>query len=223
MSEFKKRMKTSIIDENPTFVSFLALCPTLGTTTSLKTAFGMGVTVLITLMITNMATSAARKIITPDIRIPVFITLIATIVTLMEIIIETYIPALYSSLGILLPLVVVNCIILGRAEAYCVDHNILDSLIDGIGAGLAFTISLSTLGLFREILGTGAVGIFSYNLQIFPSEIMPGLFVEGTGAFLAFGFLAWIINEIKGNIEQKKKDKLKKESKPSVNSTLKEA
>lgn len=209
MTDFKKRMKTSILNENPTFVSFLALCPTLGTTNSVKTAFGMGMTVLVSLIFTNAACSATRKIITPDIRIPVFITVIATIVTLLEIIIQTYIPFLYSSLGILLPLVVVNCIILGRAEAYAVEHNVFDSIIDGLGTGIAFTLSLTLLGIFREILGTGGVNLGWMTLQFLSPEIMPAIFVEGAGAFIAFGILAWIINEIRGKVEKKAKEALK--------------
>jgi Na+-translocating ferredoxin:NAD+ oxidoreductase subunit E len=209
MSDISKRIKTSIIDENPTFISFLALCPTLGATNNVKTAFGMGVTVLIVVMCTNVVTSSVRKLVTSNTRIPIFITLIASIVTVMEMVMEAYLPTLYSSLGILLPLVVVNCIILGRAEAYAVSNTVFDSFIDAVGTGLAFTLSLTLLGCFRELLGTGGINLGFVNIQLLPPEIMPSIFTEGPGAFIAFGLLTWMVLESKAKIEKKIKDNKK--------------
>lgn len=208
MSEFKSVLKTSIIDENPTFVSYLALCPTLGTTTSMASAFGMGLSVLFVLMCSNMAISSIRKYIPDDIRIPVYISIIATIVTVLQLFMHAYLPGLYSNLGIFLDLVVVNCIILGRAEAFASQNTVSKSLLDGFANGLAFTLSLTLLGAFRELLGTGAINFFGlFTLTIFPASIMPHLFVEPVGAFIAFGLLAWVINEIKIKQTQKPKTK----------------
>jgi Na+-translocating ferredoxin:NAD+ oxidoreductase subunit E len=205
MEKFNKMLKTSVIDENPTFVSFLALCPTLGTTTSLSNAFSMGLAATFVLILSNVSISCIRKLVPDEIRIPVYITIIATIVTLLEMLMKTYLPELYLNLGIFLPLIVVNCIILGRAEAFASKNNMFKSFQDAIVTGIAFTLSLSLLGAVREFLGTGGLMIFDVSLQVLPRDIMPMVFQTPVGAFIAFGMLSWFINEMK----LKNKNKLK--------------
>ncbi len=201
--KFNKMLKTAVIDENPTFVTFLALCPTLGVTNNVANAIGMGISVIFVLAMSNVLVSSISRWVPDEIRIPVYITIIATLVTVLEMVMETYMPNLYTSLGIFLPLIVVNCIILGRAESFASQNKVKDSLFDGITVGIAFSLSLILLATFREILGTG--GIAMLNIQIFSSENSMELFVQSTGAFLAFGILAWIISDLR--MKQAKKAK----------------
>lgn len=203
--KFKRRFKTAVIDENPTFVSFLALCPTLGTTTSFSNAFGMGVSVVIVLIMSNVAISLVRKVIPSNIRIPVYITIIATLVTVLEMVLNTFLPDLYATLGIFLPLIVVNCIILGRAEAYASRNNVSDSAMDGLVMGLSFALSLSTLGILRELIGSGRVAFFNFN--VLTPDLTIGMFSQGPGAFLMLAMLAWAFNEFKAKYDKKKKAK----------------
>lgn len=199
MKEFKKMLNTAVFKENPTFVSFLALCPTLGTTSTVSTAIGMGVSVIFVLVLSNLFVSLVRNFIPDAIRIPAYITIIATVVTVLEILLKTYVPSLYGTLGLFLPLIVVNCIILGRAEVFASKNKPWLSILDGLTVGIAFTLSLTLIGVTRELLGTGSINLLGFNLMLFPSEFMPVLFTEASGAFLAFGILAWVINEIKLN------------------------
>ena len=207
MKNLKERFRISLIDENPTFVSFLALCPTLGTTNSLSNAIGMGVSVLIVLVLSNSIIAAIKSYIPHNIRIPVYITIIATLVTIIQMLMETFIPSLYSTLGIFLPLIVVNCIILGRAEAYASKNNVKNSAIDGLTTGFAFLISLCVIGVARELIGTGSIELL--NLTLWEPEQAISIFSQGSGAFLMFGLLAWAFNEFKVKYDRKKKAQAK--------------
>lgn len=209
MAKKKKRLSPKqnifkgLIKENPTFVLILGMCPTLGVTTSLENGLGMGISVLFVLILTNTIISLIRKIVPSEIRIPVYIVVIALIVTMLEWLLQAYIPSLYSSLGIFLPLIVVNCIILGRAEAYASDNTIFDSLFDAIGMGLGFTLGLSTLSFVRELLGTGSVQLLGFTL--FEANVAASFLVQPAGAFLTLGLIIGIINTIKVDKAKKKK------------------
>lgn len=203
MKNYSSDMFRGIVKENPTFVLFLGMCPTLALTNNLTNAIGMGVSVVVVLAITNTLISLIRKIIPGDIRIPVYITVIASVVTVLGMLMEAYIPALFESLGIYLPLIVVNCIILGRAEAFASDHGVLDSFMDGIASGTGFLLGLSILAFFRELIGTGAVEMLHF--RIIDANHAPVIFVESSGAFLMFGLIAWMINTLKINREKEAK------------------
>ncbi|QEN03184.1 RnfABCDGE type electron transport complex subunit E [Thiospirochaeta perfilievii] len=206
MKNYSADLYRGIVKENPTFVLFLGMCPTLALTNNLSNAIGMGVSVVVVLSITNTLISLIRKIIPGDIRIPVYITVIASVVTVLGMLMEAYLPALFESLGIYLPLIVVNCIILGRAEAFASTNGVMDSFMDGIASGLGFLLGLSTLAFFRELIGTGAVELL--NFRIIDAAHAPVIFVQSSGAFLMFGFIAWMINTIK--LKKEKEEKLKK-------------
>ena len=201
MKKYAGDLYRGIIKENPTFVLFLGLCPTLALTNNLSNAMGMGLSVVIVLAITNTFISLVRKWVPADIRIPVFITIIASVVTVLGMLMEAYIPALYESLGIYLPLIVVNCIILGRAESFASENGVMDSFVDGIASGTGFLVGLSVLGFTRELLGTGAVELLHFRLL--DASHAPSIFVQSSGAFLMFGLIAWVINTIKDKKEMK--------------------
>lgn len=203
MKNYSSEMVRGIIKENPTFVLFLGMCPTLALTNNLTNAIGMGISVVVVLAITNTLISLIRKIIPDDIRIPVYITVIASVVTVLGMLMEAYLPALFESLGIYLPLIVVNCIILGRAEAFACNNEVMDSFMDGISSGLGFLLGLSTLAFFRELIGTGAIELLKFRL--IDANHAPVIFVESSGAFLMFGLIAWMINTLKINKEAEKK------------------
>ncbi|HIX45973.1 MAG TPA: electron transport complex subunit E [Candidatus Barnesiella excrementipullorum] len=188
-----KIILNGIITENPTFVLLLGMCPTLGTTTSAINGMGMGLSTMFVLMCSNVAISAIKNFIPDKVRIPSYVVVIAAFVTILQLCMQAYTPALYQSLGLFIPLIVVNCIILGRAEAYAAKHNPLDSLFDGIGIGLGFTIALTLLGAVRELLGTGKI----FNFTIFPEDFGALVFILAPGAFIALGFLIAIINKLK--------------------------
>lgn len=198
----KQNVLKGLIKENPTFVLILGMCPTLGTTTSLESGLGMGLSVLFVLILTNTVISAIRNIVPDEIRIPVYIVVIALVVTLLEWFIEAYLPGLYIQLGIYLPLIVVNCIVLGRAEAYASDNTMYDSLFDAVGMGLGFTLGLSTLAFTRELLGTGSVQLL--GLTLFDASSAASFLVQPTGAFLTLGLLIGIINTVRIDREKKK-------------------
>jgi len=202
----KQNLIKGIIKENPTFVLVLGMCPTLGVTTSVSNAIGMGLSVLFVLMLTNAAIALIRKIVPAEIRIPVYITVIALVVTLIEWYLNAYIPSLYSALGIYLPLIVVNCIVLGRAEAFASDNTVFDSIFDGMGMGLGFTLGLTTLAFFRDLLGTGSVSIFT----LFDASKAASFFVQPAGGFLMLGLIIGIINTIRIRNEKIKKAELDK-------------
>lgn len=199
----KQNVIKGLIKENPTFVLILGMCPTLGVTTSLENGLGMGLSVLFVLILTNSLISLIRNIVPNEIRIPVYIIVIALVVTLLEWILQAYNPTLYNSLGIFLPLIVVNCIILGRAEAYASENTIFDSIFDAIGMGLGFTLGLSTLSFVRELLGTGSVNLLGFTL--FEANVAASFLVQPAGAFLTLGLIIGIINTIKVDKAKKKK------------------
>lgn len=179
-----------IIRENPTFVLVLGMCPTLGTTTSAFNALGMGLATAFVLIGANMVIAAIKNLIPDKVRIPSFIVVIATFVTIVQMTMEAYVPALYKSLGVYIPLIVVNCIILGRAEAFAAKNNVIRSMFDGIGIGLGFTISLTVIGAVREFLGSGAI----FGFPLYPSNFGPLLFVLAPGAFLVLAYLMLLFN-----------------------------
>lgn len=181
-----------IIKENPTFVLILGMCPTLGTTTSAINGLGMGVATMAVLILSNIFISMIKNLIPDKVRIPAFIVVIASFVTVVDMLMQAFVPSLYASLGVFIPLIVVNCIILGRAEAFASKNGILDSALDGVGIGLGFTLSLTTIGAVREILGSGA--IFGFSLGI--GDYMPLVFVLAPGAFLVLGFLMVLFNKL---------------------------
>ena len=181
----------SIIKENPTFVLVLGMCPTLGTTTSAINGLGMGVATRAVLIMSNAVIAMIKNFIPDKVRIPAFIVVIASFVTVIDMLMQAYVPSLYSALGVFIPLIVVNCIILGRAEAFASKNGVLDSALDGVGIGLGFTLSLTTIGAIREILGSGS--IFGLSLGI--ADYMPLVFVLAPGGFLVLGFLMVLFNK----------------------------
>ena len=180
-----------LIKENPTFVLVLGMCPTLGTTTSAINGLGMGVASMAVLIMSNVVIAMIKNLIPDKVRIPAFIVVIASFVTVIEMLMQAYVPSLYAALGVFIPLIVVNCIILGRAEAFASKNGVLDSALDGVGIGLGFTLSLTVIGAVREILGSGS--IFGLSLGI--SDYMPLVFVLAPGAFLVLGFLMVLFNK----------------------------
>ena len=188
-----KTIINGLIKENPTFVLMLGMCPTLGTTTSALNGMSMGLATTFVLICSNVVISLLKNLIPDKIRIPAFIVIIATFVTIIQMAMEAYLPTLYDSLGLFIPLIVVNCIVLGRAEAFAAKNNPFASLCDGLGIGLGFTFGLTLLGIVRELLGTGAL----FSLRIFPEEFGVLIFVLAPGAFITLGYLIAIINKIK--------------------------
>ena len=181
-----------ILKNNPTFVLVLGMCPTLGTTTSAMNGLGMGAATMAVLIMSNLVISLIKNLIPDKVRIPAFIVVIASFVTIIQMLMQAYLPSLYASLGVFIPLIVVNCIILGRAEAFASKNGALDSILDGVGIGLGFTIALTLIGAVREILGSGA--IFGYSFGI--SDYMPLVFVLAPGAFLVLGYMMVLFNKL---------------------------
>ena len=181
-----------LIKENPTFVLLLGMCPTLGTTTSAINGLGMGVATLFVLTCSNVAISLIKNLIPDKVRIPAFIVVIASFVTVIQMLMQAYVPALYASLGVFIPLIVVNCIILGRAEAFASKNSPLDSILDGVGIGLGFTLALTAVGAVREILGSGAI----FGVSLGTADYMPLIFVLAPGAFLVLGYLMVLFNKL---------------------------
>lgn len=193
MNKYIERIYNGIIKENPTFVLMLGMCPTLATTTSAVNGLGMGLSTTVVLIFSNLVISALRKVIPDRVRIPGYIVVVATLVTLVQLLIQAYVPAIYSALGIYIPLIVVNCIILGRAESYASKSTPLLSACDGLGMGLGFTIALTLIGLFRELLGAGAV----FGMQIIPEDFHISIFVLAPGAFFVLAMLTALQNKFK--------------------------
>ncbi len=198
MSNSNKRplsqiLMNGILNENPTFRLVLGTCPTLAVTTSAINGFGMGLSVTFVLLCSNIVVSLLRKIIPNQVRIPAFIVVIATFVTILKLMLQAYIPSLYESLGLFLPLIVVNCIILARAEAFASKNPVLDSAVDGLGMGIGFTIAMTLMGCVRELIGNGSV----FNISILGESYQPMLIlVLASGGFLTYGILLGIINAI---------------------------
>ena len=194
MKPCTERIYNGVIKENPTLVLMLGMCPTLAVTTSAVNGFGMGVSTLVVLVMSNLVISALRKMIPDDVRLPAYIVIVASLVTVVELLMEAYVPSIYSALGIYIPLIVVNCIILGRAEAYASKNPPLLSAMDGLGMGLGFTVSLSIIGFIRELLGAGTV----FGVQVMPAAYKPiAIFIKAPGAFLVLAFLVIIMNALK--------------------------
>lgn len=192
MKKYLKPLYNGIIKENPTFVLMLGMCPTLAVTTSAINGMGMGLTTMTVLIMSNFLISLLRNIIPSRMRIPGYIVIVASLVTVVQLLLQGYIPSLYDTLGIYIPLIVVNCIILGRAESYASKNPVLPSIFDGLGMGLGFTIALSLLGGFREILGAGT--ILGINI---PHWDGIGIFVMAPGAFFVLAALIAIQNQIR--------------------------
>ncbi|QSX06205.1 electron transport complex subunit E [Sedimentibacter sp. zth1] len=194
-----KYIKNGIVTENPIFVQLLGMCPTLAITTSSINGMGMGLAVTAVLICSNAVISLIKNLIPDKIRIPAFIVVIATFVTLIDMLMHAYVPALYEQLGLFIPLIVVNCIILGRAEAFASKHGVFDSVCDGLGMGIGFTIALTLLGSVREILGAGSI----FGFALFGEAFEPALImIMPPGAFIALGLLIGLVNFI--NIKRKK-------------------
>jgi electron transport complex protein RnfE len=182
-----------IIKENPTFVLLLGMCPTLGTTTSAINGLGMGLCTTFVLICSNMAISAIKNIVPDNVRIPVFVVVIASFVTLLELVMKAYVQSLYETLGLYIPLIVVNCIILARAESFACKHSVSDSMLDGVGMGLGFTLALTILGAVREVLGSGSI----FDMKFIGDNDGILVFVLAPGAFIVLGYLIAIVNAIK--------------------------
>lgn len=182
-----------IAKENPVFVLLLGMCPTLGTTTSAINGMGMGVATMFVLLLSNIVISLVKDSIPAKVRIPAFIVIIASFVTVIQLCMEAFVPALYDTLGVFIPLIVVNCIILGRAEAFASKSSVVDSALDGVGMGLGFTLALTLLGITREVLGSGSIFNFKF-ISADADGIL--IFVLAPGAFIALAYLLVVFNKI---------------------------
>ena len=187
-----KIILSGIVKNNPTFVLVLGMCPTLGTTTSAANGMGMGLATTAVLIMSNLVISLIKNLIPDKVRIPAFIVVIASFVTVVQMLMQAFVPALYATLGVFIPLIVVNCIILGRAEAFASKNNAFDSALDGLGIGLGFTLSLTVIGAIRELLGSGA--IFGYSFGI--GDYMPLVFILAPGGFFVLGYLMVLFNKL---------------------------
>ena len=193
MNNNLKILLHGLIKENPTFVLLLGMCPTLGTTSSAINGMSMGLATTFVLICSNIVISLIKNLVPDKVRIPAYIVVIAAFVTMVEMIMQAYVPALYASLGLFIPLIVVNCIVLGRAEAFAAKNSVVPSMFDGLGIGLGFTLALTLLGSIRELLGTGKI----FDFAIYPESYGMLLFVLAPGAFIALGFLIAIVNKLR--------------------------
>ncbi len=192
MSNNLRVLINGIIKENPIFVLLLGMCPTLATTSSAINGMSMGLATTFVLICSNAAISLLKNFIPDMVRIPAFIVVIATFVTIIEMLMNAYVPALAESLGIFLPLIVVNCIVLGRAEAFAAKNSVVSSIFDGTGMGLGFTLALTALGSVRELLGSGKI----FSISIYPEQYGSLIFILAPGAFIALGYLIAIFNKL---------------------------
>lgn len=209
MKEARERLLNGLIKENPTFVLMLGMCPTLAVTTSAINGLGMGLTTTAVLVLSNVLISMLRKVIPDKVRIPAFIVIIASFVTMVQLLLQGFIPFLYDALGIYIPLIVVNCIILGRAESYASKNPVIPSLFDGLGMGLGFSVALTMIGAVRELLGAGEV----FGVHVMPAGYVPvSIFVLAPGAFFVLACLTAIQNVVKIRGEKKGKDMSKIQS-----------
>ncbi|WP_310601900.1 electron transport complex subunit E [Anaerosporobacter sp.] len=194
MNKYVERLFNGIIKENPTFVLMLGMCPTLAVTTSAMNGVGMGLTTTVVLIMSNMLISMLRKMIPDRVRMPAFIVVVASFVTIVQFVLQAYIPSLYDTLGIYIPLIVVNCIILGRAESYASKNPVGLSIFDGMGMGLGFTLGLTLIGAFREFIGNGSI----FNANIMPSSYEPAtIFILAPGAFFVLAMLTALQSKFK--------------------------
>ena len=191
--KYLKILLNGIVKENPTFVLLLGMCPTLGTTSSAINGMSMGLATTAVLVFSNLIISCLKNLIPDSVRIPSFIVVIASLVTILQMVLQAYVPSVYEALGLFIPLIVVNCIILGRAEAYAAKNGPISSIFDGLGMGLGFTIALTLLGACREVLGTGKI----FSMTVFPENYGALLFVLAPGAFIVLGYLIAIVNKLR--------------------------
>ena len=210
MSNSKLNILTKgFFKENPTLILVLGCCPTLAVTTSVTNALGMGAATTFVLLMSNMLISALKNVIPDKVRIPSYIVIIATFVSMIDLLIQGFLPSLSASLGVFIPLIVVNCIVLGRAEAFANKNTVFDSLLDGLGMGIGFTIALTLIGGIREILGSGSF----LGYQFIPSEYNMLIFVLAPGAFIVFGFVMAAVRYIVKKSEARRKQKALEETK----------
>lgn len=202
MNKCTERLWNGLVKENPTFVLMLGMCPTLAVTTSAVNGVGMGLSTTVVLVLSNMLISMLRKIIPDSVRMPAFIVVVASFVTIVQFLLQGFVPSLYASLGLYIPLIVVNCIILGRAESYASKNPVLPSIFDGIGMGLGFTVGLTAIGIVRELIGAGQI----FGFQVMPSAYEPvTIFILAPGAFLVLAGLVAVQNKVKANAAKKNK------------------
>lgn len=200
MNKCTERLYNGLIKENPTFVLMLGMCPTLAVTTSAINGIGMGLSTTVVLVLSNMLISMLRKVIPDSVRMPAFIVVVASFVTIVQFLMQGFVPSLYDSLGIYIPLIVVNCIILGRAESYASKNPVIPSMFDGIGMGLGFTVGLTAIGMVRELLGSGKL----FNFQILPDSYEPiTIFILAPGAFFVLAGLTALQNVAKKKAMEK--------------------
>ncbi len=200
MNKAIERLKCGIVTENPTFVQMLGMCPTMAVTTSAINGVGMGLTTTVILILSNMMISALRKVIPDKVRIPAYIVIVASFVTIVQFLLQGFVPSLYASLGIYIPLIVVNCIILGRAESYASKNSVWLSMFDGIGMGLGFTVGLTAIGIFRELFGNGTI----FGFRCMPQSYEPlTILILAPGAFFVLACLVAIQNKVR--LEKAKK------------------
>ena len=191
MNKYLERIYNGIIKENPILILLLGMCPTLAVSTQAINGIGMGLSTTAVLICSNLLISALRKVIPDSVRLPCYIVIVASFVTVTELLIQAYLPSIYAALGIYIPLIVVNCIILGRAEAYANKHPVGLSIMDGLGMGIGFTLALTLAGAVREILGSGTV----FGYQVLPKTVEPiGIFIQPPGAFLVIALFIIIMN-----------------------------
>ncbi len=194
MSKYTERIYNGIIKENPSLILMLGMCPTLAVTTKTYNAIGMGISTMAVLILSNLVISLLRKVIPDEVRLPAYIVIVASLVTVTDLLMQAYTPQLYSALGIYIPLIVVNCIILGRAEAYASRNEPLLATLDGVGMGLGFTLALIVIGFLRELIGAGTI-LDDTALKItIPNYVPVAMFVKPPGAFLIIGFIIAIMN-----------------------------
>ena len=193
MNKALKTLTNGILRENPTFALVLGMCPTLATTTSAINGMSMGLATTAVLICSNIVISLLKNLIPDKVRIPAFIVVIASFVTMVQLLVQAYLPAVYDALGLFIPLIVVNCIVLGRAEAFAAKNNVGLSALDGIGMGIGFTLALTILGAIRELLGTGK----TFDFAIFPENYGMLVFVLAPGAFIALAYVMALVNKLK--------------------------
>ncbi|MBR5738612.1 MAG: electron transport complex subunit E [Lachnospiraceae bacterium] len=201
MNKYIERLYNGIIKENPILILMLGMCPTLAITTQAMNGIGMGLSTMAVLILSNLVISLLRKVIPDQVRLPAYIVIVATLVTVTELLIQAYLPSVYKALGIYIPLIVVNCIILGRAEAYANKNTVGLSVMDAIGMGIGFTVALTLAGIVREVLGSGTC----FGLQILPKSVEPmAIFVQPPGAFLVIALFVIIMNAVGIKTRQRK-------------------
>ena len=193
MNKALKTLTNGILRENPTFALVLGMCPTLATTTSAINGMSMGLATTAVLICSNIVISLLKNLIPDKVRIPAFIVVIASFVTMVQLLVQAYLPAIYDALGLFIPLIVVNCIVLGRAEAFAAKNNVGLSALDGIGMGIGFTLALTILGAIRELLGTGKI----FDFAVFPDSYGMLVFVLAPGAFIALAYVMALVNKLK--------------------------